>query len=30
VIDASLRHRVELARETLLEPGRVTGEPGQH
>jgi F-type H+-transporting ATPase subunit delta len=27
VIDASLRHRVELAREALLEPGRVTG-PG--
>jgi F0F1-type ATP synthase delta subunit len=25
VIDASLRHRVELAREALLEPGRVTG-----
>jgi F-type H+-transporting ATPase subunit delta len=33
VIDASLRHRVELAREALLEPGRTTGptgEPGQH
>ncbi len=37
VIDASLRHRVELAREALLEPGRATGgptsatgEPGQH
>jgi F-type H+-transporting ATPase subunit delta len=36
VIDASLRHRVELAREALLEPRRAaggptlgTGEPGQ-
>jgi F-type H+-transporting ATPase subunit delta len=28
VIDASLRHRVELAREALLEPGRVTGATG--
>jgi F-type H+-transporting ATPase subunit delta len=28
VIDASLRHRVELAREALLEPGRVTGASG--
>jgi F-type H+-transporting ATPase subunit delta len=28
VIDASLRHRVELAREALLEPGRVTGANG--
>jgi F-type H+-transporting ATPase subunit delta len=27
VIDASLRHRVELAREALLEPGRVAGAP---
>ncbi len=28
VIDASLRHRLELAREALLEPGRVTGATG--
>jgi F0F1-type ATP synthase delta subunit len=28
VIDASLRHRVELAREALLEPGRVAGAAG--
>ncbi len=27
VIDASLRHRLELAREALLEPGRATGGP---
>jgi len=37
VIDASLRHRLELAREALLEPGRAaggatstTGEPEEH
>ena len=28
VIDASLRHRLELAREALLEPGRVAGAAG--
>jgi F-type H+-transporting ATPase subunit delta len=28
VIDASLRHRLELAREALLEPGRLTGAAG--
>lgn len=28
VIDASLRHRVELAREALLEPGRTAGPAG--
>jgi len=28
VIDASLLHRVELAREALLEPGRVAGAAG--
>jgi F-type H+-transporting ATPase subunit delta len=27
VIDASLRHRLELAREALLEPGRAAGGP---
>jgi F-type H+-transporting ATPase subunit delta len=28
VIDASLRHRLELAREALLEPGRTAGSGG--